>query len=103
MQSVRSIKVARQELIQKYGNLFWFVPEKDKANLSIDAIVETILNYGDLEAVRLLIKLFGFKVVSEIFFRQIRHKRVNYYPQVSNFFTYYFNRHASGGTDTAAI
>jgi hypothetical protein len=103
MQSARSIKINQLELIQKYGNLFWFVPEKDKANLSNDAIVETILNYGDLEAVRLLIKLFGFKVVSEIFFRQIGHKRVNYYPQVSNFFTHYFNRHASGGTDTAAI
>lgn len=86
------------ELIRRYGNLFWYVPEEEKEHISLEALVESILNYGDLEAVRYLIKVTGVKTVSEIFFRQNKNKRVNYFPQVANFFTLYFKRHAPGST-----
>ena len=98
MQSVKTLNIARLELIRRYGYLFWYVSEEEKTNLSTDAVVETILNYGNLEAVRHLIRLIGFKNVADIFFRQINHKRVNYFPQVANFFTLYFKRHAPGST-----
>jgi len=103
MKSVRTNKTARLELTRRYGDLFWYVSEEEKENLSMDAIVEAILNYGDLEAVRQLIGLAGVKTVAEIFFRQIRNKRVNYFPQVVNFFTLYFHRNAPGGTDREAV
>ena len=96
-------KNIHQELIVRYGHLFWYVPEQDKENISLDALVETILNYGDLDAVRYLIRLIGVTNVAEIFFRQINQKRVNYFPQVINFFTLYFNRNAPGSTDRAAV
>jgi hypothetical protein len=99
MQSFRINKTIRLKLARRYGQLFWYVPEDEKENLSMGAIVETILNYGDIEAVRHLIRLVGVKTVAEIFFRQIKNERVNYFPQVINFFTIYFDRYAPGSTD----
>jgi len=96
MQAVKTLNTARLELIRRYGFLFWYVPEEDKDKISLDALVEAILNYGDLEAVRYLLGHVGIKTVSEIFLRQISNHRVNYFPQVINFFTLYFNRHAPG-------
>lgn len=103
MPSLKTNKTAHSELILRYGQLFWYVPEEEKENISLDALVETILNYGDLEAVRHLIRQVGVNMVAEIFFRQIRKKRVNYFPEVINFFTLYFNRHAPGSTDSTAV
>lgn len=103
MQPLKINKTSHLELIRRYGQLFWYVPEEEKENISLDALVETILNYGDIEAVRHLIRLVGIKTVAEIFFRQIRNNRVNYFPQVINFFTLYFHRHAPGSTDSAAV
>ena len=65
--------------------------------------METILNYGDLDAVRQLFNKVGMKTVADIFFRQTNRSRVNYFPQVANFFTIYFNRHAQGSIDTKAV
>jgi hypothetical protein len=103
MQSVKTLNKAHLDLIRRYGNLFWYIPEEEKENISMAVLVETILNYGDLEAVRRLIDIAGINSVADIFFRQTANKRVNYYPQVSNFFTLYFNRHAPGSSDSAAI
>jgi hypothetical protein len=103
MKPPRDKDIARLEFIRSHRNLFWYIPEEEKENISMAVLVETILNYGDLQAVRQLIKIAGIKSVAEIFFKQIRHKRVNYFPQVSNFFTLYFNRHAPGSSDKAAI
>jgi len=95
--------MAHLELIRRYGHLFWYVPEEAKQDISMDAVVEAILNYGDMDAVRQLIELAGIKNVAAIFFRQNKNKRVNYFPQVTNFFTLYFNRHAPGGTDRETV
>jgi hypothetical protein len=94
-----NIDKARLELIRKYGSLFWYVREEDKADLSLEAVVESILNYGDLDAVRLLIKKAGISKVASIFFSQVQRDRVNYFPQVENFFRLYFNRHVHGNID----
>jgi hypothetical protein len=102
MQSRRINKEARLKLIERNGRLFWYVPEAEKVNISLEAMVEAILNYGDIEAVRHLIGLVGINTVAEIFFRQTRNKRVNYFPQVTNYYTLYFNRHAPGSTDNTA-
>lgn len=99
MTSVKTENITDPELIRRYGNLFWYVQEEEKKNLSLDSLVEAILNYGDLEAVRYLIKVAGVETVSEIFFRQNKNKRVNYFPQVTNFFTLYFKRNVPGSTD----
>ncbi|MBW6460090.1 MAG: hypothetical protein K0B08_05905 [Bacteroidales bacterium] len=86
-------------LIRMNRHLFWYIPEMEKENISLEALVETILNYGDLEAVRQLFNTVGIKTVADIFFRQTNRPRVNYFPQVVHFFTLYFNRHVHGSSD----
>lgn len=89
----------RRMLIRENRHLFWYIPEMEKENISLEALVEKVLNYGDLEAVRQLIHHMGLKTVADIFFRQTSRNRVNYFPGVTNFFTLYFNRHAPRSAD----
>ncbi len=99
MKTTLTSEKARLDLIQRNGHLFWYVQEEEKQNISQEALVETILNYGDLDAVSYLLNQVGIKLVASIFFKQINQERVNYFPQVINFFTLYFNRYAPGSID----
>lgn len=81
------------EFIKENAYLFWWIPEDQKENISIESLVEQILNYGDELSVKKLFELMGQENVAKIFFRQISGRRCNYFPQVINFFTLYFNRY----------
>jgi hypothetical protein len=39
--------------------LFWYIPENKKEDIDHELLVETILNYGDMEAVLKLFNLLG--------------------------------------------
>ena len=57
-------------------------------------MVETILNYGTDEDVRLLIGLLGLEQTASTFRKATQSdKRHNYLPEVANFFRLYFDRH----------
>lgn len=75
-------------------NLFWWIPEKDKTNISNNLLVETILNFGNEESVRKLFDLIGIKQVARIFYQQTQRQRINYHPRTINFFRLYFKKHA---------
>lgn len=83
------------QLVKENRPLFWSVGEKKLDQLNQDAIVETILNYGNAESVRQLFKILGTNSVAQIFHQQINQKRHNYHPQTAHFFKLYFKRHAS--------
>lgn len=83
-----------RDFIKEKSALFWYVQETEKENLSVESVVETILNYGDEKDVKRLFDLVGIKHVAKIFYRQTNRPRVNYFPQVINFFNHYFIRHA---------
>ena len=83
-----------KQFIRENSNLFWYIKEEEKENINISFLVETILNYGDEKSVKKLFELVGLNKVAEIFYKQTSGKRINYFPQVINFFTLYFNRHA---------
>jgi hypothetical protein len=85
-----------KEFIKEHGYLFWWVPEKDKENLSPRSLVEAILNYGNEKDVKKLFELLGINTVAEIFYRYTAGPRSNYFPRTKHFFTLYFKRHASG-------
>jgi len=70
------------------------MPEDKKENVSIEFLLETILNYGSLESVKKMIELIGFEKAHEVFRKQISNERNNYFPPVKNFFELYFRRHA---------
>lgn len=84
-----------KEYIKKHRHLFWDVREDAKENLSVNAIVETILKYGHLSDIRELFDLVGIEQVSKIFYEQISRERVNYPKRTVHFFRLYFEKHAS--------
>ncbi len=88
-----------RKLIKQNSNLFWFVPENEKSHISLEFLVETILNYGDEQSVKQLFDLVGINIVADIFYKHISGNRINYFPQVVNFFGLYFRRHAQRDTN----
>jgi hypothetical protein len=80
--------------IKEYSYLFWYTPENGKENISHEFLVETILNYGDLEAVKKLFKIMGIKNVAKVFFSLEGRKKLNYFPEIYNFFSLYLKRYA---------
>jgi hypothetical protein len=86
-----------QQFIQEQSHLFWYTPENKKAEISHEFLVETILNYGDQEAVIKLFNLLGIKTVADIFFTSInlsQRRRGNYHEIIINYFTLVFNKYA---------
>jgi hypothetical protein len=57
-------------------------------------LVETILNYGDMDAVRKLVRLMGVKQVAAVFFGAKGRKELNYFPEIRSYFTLVFNKYA---------
>ena len=72
------------------------MPEDQKDGLSLEAVVEAVLSYGNEKTVAHLIDRVGIDRVASIFYRQTSgaRRRVNYHPRTVNFFNLYFQRHA---------
>ena len=83
-----------KQFIRENAALFWGVKPDELENISLNVLVETILNFGNEKKVRTLFDLIGIKTVAEIFFRQISGKRSNYHQRTKHFFRLYFKRHA---------
>lgn len=81
-----------RNFIKKRPYLVWHV--KDLKNLSEEAIVEGVLNYGDFNDVKKVISILGIKKVARIFNKQSRRRRVNYEPKIINYFRLYFKKYA---------
>jgi len=80
--------------IKEKSSLFWYTPDKKKEEISHELLVETILNYGTLDDIRRMVKIMGKEEVSKIFFNASGRKKLNYYPEIHNFFTLVFSKHA---------
>ncbi|HKK66731.1 MAG TPA: hypothetical protein VJ946_00920 [Bacteroidales bacterium] len=85
--------ISREDLIQQHADLFWYIPESDKSQISNEVLVEFILNYGNADAVKGLFDVLGIEQVSVIFQQLIAHERVNLFPPVINYFQKYFEKH----------
>jgi len=86
-----------KQYISEHNNLFWYTPESKLHNISDSFLVETILNYGDMDAVKNLFEIMGIKNVAKIFFDDINlsERRKNNYNELTlNYFTLLFNRYA---------
>jgi len=80
--------------IRKHSELFWYIPEDKKEDISHDVLVEFILNYGSLEDVKMLFKILGIEEAAKVFFRAEGRRKLNYFPEVYNFFSLYFKKNA---------
>lgn len=86
------IEEKRKNLLKKRAILWWGV--KDPQNLSDEALLEGVLNYGDLPDVREVFEILGIDEAARIFNKQIKEKRVNYNPQTLNYFKLFFKKYA---------
>jgi hypothetical protein len=82
------------EFIKERRHLIWYV--RDLKTVSTDAIVEAVLNYGDFDDVKEMIKILGIDTVADIFHEKINSKRCNYKPVTKRFYKQFFKRFASG-------
>lgn len=80
------------DFVRKRKYLFWSTQNYD--GLSHGAVIEAVLNYGDMKDVRELIALLGIKEVAKIFHKNTNRPRVNYRPEVVNYFQLYFQKYA---------
>lgn len=80
--------------IRRNSNLFWYTPGDKKEDINPDLLVETILNYGSMDEIKTLIKIMGVKEISQVFFGAKGRKKLNYYPEIYNFFSLFFTRNA---------
>ncbi len=82
------------KFIREHSHYFWYTPENEKENISRELLLETILNDGDMDAVRELFKVMGIKNAARVFFSATGRKKMNYYPEIYHFFSLLFKRHA---------
>ncbi len=83
--------------IHAQRDLFWFIPDSGLDRISNAVLVETILNYGSLDAVRSLIALLGLETVAREFARTALatgRRRHNYHELTRHFFWHVFKRYA---------
>jgi hypothetical protein len=86
-----------KQYILKHKSLFWYTPEDKKVDISSSQLVETILNYGDMDAVKQLFQLMGIENVANVFFTDVNmseRRKNNYYPEIYNFFNIIFTKYA---------
>jgi hypothetical protein len=83
--------------IREHSNLFWYIPEDKKEDISPELLVEFILNYGDINSFKRLIGLFGIDKVAKFFFQSTNlseRRKGNYEELTFHYFTLFFNRYA---------
>ena len=86
-----------KSFIREHSSLFWYTPDDKKEEVSPELLVETILNYGDMVAVKELIGLLGVQETARIFNRDINlseRRRGNYHELTLNYFSMLFSRYA---------
>jgi len=81
-----------RNFVQKKPYLFWYIRDLD--NLSEEAIVEAVLNFGNWQDTQELIEILGIKKTASIFRKKIAWERNNYRPEIKNYFELYFKKYA---------
>ena len=89
---------ALKNFIRENGYMFWYTPEDKGEKVTDELLVETMLNYGDLEQIRTFFALMGIREVAKIFFHSINlseRRKNNFFEPTLNYFTLFFNRYAN--------
>lgn len=86
-----------QDIIKKKPLLAW--SSKNPQTISDEAVLETVLNYGDWDDFRQFIKIKGLRQTVDMFSKALKRKRNNYRPEVKYYFKLYFQKHAPRNTD----
>jgi len=82
-----------KDYIRNHSALFWYSPEDKTETVTDELLVETIINYGTLDDVRDLFKVVGLQNVAAIFQGMKERKKMNFYPELWNYFNLYFTKY----------
>ena len=84
-------------LIRENAHLFWYSKDSEKENLPLPVVLEFFINYAGIETRKELFAIVGIKAAAKVFFEQLKTQkdRSNYFPELKNYFTLYFNKYAS--------
>lgn len=83
--------------IRENSSLFGYTPEDKKENIDHEFLVEHILNYGDMDAARKLLKILGIEYTAKVFRAQIakgERFKGNYFELTYNYFNLLFDKYA---------
>jgi hypothetical protein len=83
-----------KQFIREHSAFFWYIPEDKKEEISHELLIETALNYCDLNDIRNLIGIMGIERISEVFFNAQGRKKLNYFPEIYNYFSLLFRKYA---------
>ena len=83
-----------KKFIVNHQHLFWCTPAPKNETVSDELLVETLLNYGTWEEVHDLFKVIGLQKVASIFRGMTGRKKLNYFPEIHNYFDLYFKKYA---------
>ena len=91
---ISGVPPAIGDFVKKRKHLF--LSTKNYDGLSNEAVVEGVLNYGDWDDVKTMIKILGMRKTAQIFRdKSVLSKvgRQNYRPEIIRYFNLYFNKH----------
>ncbi|OFX28615.1 MAG: hypothetical protein A2033_16355 [Bacteroidetes bacterium GWA2_31_9] len=83
-----------KQFIKEKSSLFWYIPENKKENIDEEVVVEFILNYGQIEDIKKMFSIIGIQRVAFIFNNLKDRQKLNYYPEIFNYFSLYLKKHA---------
>jgi hypothetical protein len=70
--------------------IFWDIPKKSIDNLSNEALLERLLNYGDMDQLREIVK--NKKAFKKNYLKIRNKKRCNLFPEVVNYIDLYLSK-----------
>ena len=79
-------------IIKQKPYLMWST--RSYNNLSLQSMVEAILNYGNWQDFKQLKEILGINELASVFEQIIKNNRNNLRPQTVNYFKKYFNKYA---------
>ncbi|MBI5222388.1 MAG: hypothetical protein HY980_02735 [Candidatus Magasanikbacteria bacterium] len=88
--------MTKKDFIKKHPYLFWYI--QNPQGISDNVFVEVVLNYGDFDDVKKMLRIVGFNKARDIFFEHSTRPRHNYDPKIKHYFELFFNTYASGDT-----
>lgn len=81
-----------RQIIKNNPHIIWYV--KDLFSISVESMVEHILNYGTWEDFKNLVNILGLKDTAQIFYKTTSLPRSNYRENYKYYFDAYFKAHA---------
>jgi len=85
---------AVKDFIREHQALFWYSPEDKCETVSDELLVETMINYGTLKDIHVLVQIMGLQNVAAVFRGMTGRKILNIYPELRHYFELYFNKYA---------